>query len=65
VVNPIRAIWHVNNDIGRGIERAVVSVTATVHLSEASQRQQDDGEGGESFAVGSFHACSFSLFWTG
>lgn len=55
MVNPIRVVGHVDDEVARRVQRAVVAVTAAVDLGRASDREQDRHEDGEQIAAGSFH----------
>jgi len=44
VVNDIRVVGHVDDEVARRVQRAVVAVAAAVHLREAGEREEQGGK---------------------
>ena len=44
MVNAIRVVGHVDDEVARRVQRAVVPVAAAVHLREAAEREEQGGE---------------------
>ena len=44
MVNAIRVVGHVDDEVARRVQRAVVPVAAAVHLREAGEREEQGGE---------------------
>lgn len=61
MINPIRVIRHVDGDVLRGMERAIVAIAAAVHLGAAQHREQAGSEAGEETEQRGFHEVCGSL----